>query len=77
MNDNNNKPVKPWDLLKPTTHYVSDDIAKQRYDLCKSCPEFIKLTAQCKKCGCLMKIKTTMSMAFCPIGKWGIENVEL
>ena len=62
--------VKPWDLLNPKTEYVEESVAKDRFDICKSCPELIKLTSQCKKCGCFMKIKTTLAHATCPINKW-------
>jgi len=62
--------AKPWDLLNPKTEYVEGSVAKDRFDICKACPELIKLTSQCKKCGCFMKIKTTMATATCPIDKW-------
>jgi hypothetical protein len=62
--------AKPWDLLNPKTEYVEESVAKDRFDICKSCPELIKLTSQCKKCGCFMKIKTTLAHATCPIDKW-------
>jgi hypothetical protein len=62
--------AKPWDLLNPKTEYVEESVAKDRFDICKSCPELIKLTSQCKKCGCFMKVKTTMAHATCPIDKW-------
>jgi hypothetical protein len=28
----------------------------------------------CKECGCIMKAKTTLSNAECPIGKWNKEG---
>ena len=62
--------VKPWEVLNPDTEWVSDDVRNSRYSICKSCPEFIALTTQCKQCGCVMKIKSGMSKASCPIGKW-------
>ena len=62
--------TKPWDLLNPNTLYVSDDIQKTRLDICKACPELIKLTTQCKKCGCFMAAKTKLEKAVCPLGKW-------
>ena len=62
--------TRPWDLVNPNTEYVSDDIQKNRFDICKACPELIKMTSQCKKCGCIMKLKTKLEKATCPIGKW-------
>jgi hypothetical protein len=62
--------VTPLDLLNPMTKHASDELASSRFEICNSCPEFIKLTTQCKKCGCLMSIKTKLELAVCPIGKW-------
>ena len=62
--------TRPWDLLDPSVELVSDEQASNRFDICKSCPELIKLTSQCKKCGCLMHLKTKLEKATCPIGKW-------
>ena len=64
------KGVKPWDLLDKNMERASDEVETKRYELCKVCPEFIKLTGQCKKCGCIMKGKVKLHDAFCPIGKW-------
>ena len=57
-------------MLNPNTKRAGDDLAKQRLDICLSCPELIKLTVQCKKCGCFMAAKTKLESAKCPIGKW-------
>lgn len=62
--------TRPWDLINPETEWASDEVAKERYDICKACPELIKLTKQCKKCGCFMAAKTRLEKATCPIGKW-------
>jgi len=60
---------RPWHLLDKE-NYVEDDLAKERLSICKACPELIKLTTQCKKCGCFMAAKTKLKQAVCPIGKW-------
>jgi ribosomal protein L32 len=62
--------VTPLDLLNPKTKRSSKDLASERLAICKACPELIKLTTQCKKCGCFMKAKTTIEAATCPLGKW-------
>jgi hypothetical protein len=62
--------TRPWDLVNPETDWASKEKAKERLDICKSCPELIKLTTQCKKCGCFMTAKTKLEKAVCPIGKW-------
>lgn len=66
--------VKPWDLLNPNSQFVVPEIAEKRYSICKECPEFIKTTKQCKKCGCFMKFKTKLQAAECPIFKWKAED---
>jgi hypothetical protein len=49
---------------------ASEELSKQRMDMCLSCEHLIKVTSQCKKCGCFMKLKTTLKHVQCPIGKW-------
>ena len=62
--------VTPLDMLNPNTKRASDDLATQRLDICLSCPELIKITKQCKQCGCFMVAKTKLESAKCPLGKW-------
>jgi hypothetical protein len=62
--------TRPWDILNPKTEYVDSDIADSRFEICKACPELIDITKQCKKCGCFMSLKTKLSNATCPLGKW-------
>lgn len=61
--------TRPWDLLD-SNKYTDQTVANKRLDLCKQCPELIKLTSQCKQCGCFMVAKTKLEGAVCPIGKW-------
>lgn len=62
--------VTPLDMLNPNTKRASDELATQRLNMCLSCPELIKITGQCKQCGCFMTAKTKLEVAKCPIGKW-------
>lgn len=62
--------TRPWDLVNPNTEWASKEISEQRYSICKDCPELIKLTKQCKKCGCFMIAKSKLKKASCPLGKW-------
>ena len=62
--------VTPLDLLNPMTKHSSEELATSRMLVCKSCPELVKLTNQCRKCGCIMSIKTKLEAATCPLGKW-------
>jgi len=61
--------ARPWQMLNPS-NYVEDSVATNRYDICNSCDELINLTKQCKKCGCVMTMKTKLQTASCPLGKW-------
>ena len=67
--------TRPWDLLQ-SDNKTTDEIAGQRYEICKACPELIKLTKQCKKCGCFMNLKVKLAEAACPIGKWEPTDVK-
>lgn len=62
--------TRPWDLINPNTEWSDEEQATKRYDICKACPELIKLTKQCKQCGCFMNVKTKLQEATCPLGKW-------
>jgi hypothetical protein len=62
--------VRPWDMLNPNTQWAEESVSSKRYEICQSCPELIKLTKQCKKCGCFMAAKTKLEKATCPLEKW-------
>jgi len=44
-------------------------VSERRLKICEACPELTK-DYQCKVCGCLMKKKTKLSGASCPLNKW-------
>jgi hypothetical protein len=68
--DQKPKPVRPWDMFNKNKERVSKDIKDARMSICESCPFLIQATKQCKKCGCLMHLKTQLADAYCPMGKW-------
>jgi hypothetical protein len=70
LENNKNSYVGPTDIFKSHTEWTSEESAFERYSICKGCPELIKLTKQCKKCGCFMIAKTKLEHSTCPIGKW-------
>ena len=61
----------PQNLKKLWIH--DQKIVDRRWSECQGCEHLIKATNQCKKCGCFMKVKTRISTARCPIGKWEKE----
>lgn len=50
---------------------TSKEEAKRRYEICKSCDQFRKITKTCMMCNCIMPAKTKLQNSNCPIGKWG------
>ena len=62
--------VRPWDLLDPQEERSTKEEAQERLNICLSCPELIKISKQCKKCGCFMTGKTKLKAAHCPLNKW-------
>lgn len=69
-NKDENKDVKFVDLFNPSKPRADEDIIQQRLEICNSCVFLNKRTVTCKKCGCFMKLKTTLLQAKCPVGKW-------
>lgn len=62
--------TRPWDLLRTNVPRATDAVAEARLNICKACPELIKATHQCKKCGCIMNLKVKLAGAVCPLEKW-------
>lgn len=62
--------VTPLSFLNPNTEFSGDKLSTERYSICQECPEFLKITNQCKQCGCFMNLKVKLAEAKCPIGKW-------
>jgi len=62
--------TRPWDVLNPNTEKASEEEAERRMSICEQCPSLLKITNQCKECGCVMKLKTKLMKATCPLDKW-------
>jgi hypothetical protein len=67
---NQQSAVGPLDAINPGIPKVSDDAFNYRMSVCNSCSDLVKLTKQCKKCGCFMAIKARLEAATCPLEKW-------
>lgn len=63
------KSVRVLDLIDPNVPRASSEIRKERMSICHSCPE-LKFDAVCSQCNCVMKFKTWLGPATCPLGKW-------
>jgi hypothetical protein len=62
--------ARPWDLFNKNVGRVGEQLAEERYEICSTCPRLIKLTGQCKECGCFMQQKVKLPHASCPLFKW-------
>jgi hypothetical protein len=69
--------VRPWDLLNKNMARTEDAMQKERMAICRSCPDLIKVTEQCKHCGCFMELKTKLADAYCPLGKWDAVKIDI
>lgn len=60
--------------MKPTiTDEVKNSEAARRQEICRSCYSYVRMTAMCKECFCLVPAKTRLKAEFggkCPLGKW-------
>jgi hypothetical protein len=70
------RPARPWDLFNKNLGRVETVIAEDRMAICRACPKFIDSTTQCKECGCIMKLKTKLPNASCPLGHWDTVRVS-
>jgi hypothetical protein len=64
------KQVRPWDLLNPKQKRVDEEEKNRRLAICERCEFFRQASRTCKKCGCFMNLKSTLSQASCPVHKW-------
>lgn len=67
---NNERDVKPWDLLNPKAPRSPQDLKAERLAICHQCPKFSLKLQKCTLCGCFMQLKTELAKAKCPIGHW-------
>lgn len=68
MSENSGE-VRPWNLIDGSPR-VDNKTRRERFNICKGCPELITPINVCGQCGCLMKLKTKLADATCPLGKW-------
>lgn len=62
--------TRPWDLLNPNAEKSTEDEVHARLDICDKCPELIRVTKQCKQCGCVVNLKAKLKNSVCPLNKW-------
>lgn len=50
--------------------FASDELKKERMDICKKCEYYSMRQERCKKCGCWLVHKVKFKVSECPIKKW-------
>ena len=50
--------------------FTTDEVYKDRLDICRSCIYYFKPTGQCKRCLCFMKVKARLAPMACPEKYW-------
>lgn len=55
---------------------VSPEIKESRLAICHACEFYFKPTNQCRKCGCIVSAKTSLSQSKCPIDKWSVIEIK-
>ncbi len=50
--------------------FVSNAEFTKRYAICAKSEYFKKILERCRKCGCLIRAKASLTAATCPEGKW-------
>ena len=62
--------VRFIDLFDPNQPRSDKDLIQYRLEICNSCEWLDKRLTKSRKCGCFMKLKSTLKQASCPIEKW-------
>ena len=50
--------------------FASDELKKERMDICKRCDYYSPRQSRCKQCGCFLSHKIKFAISKCPIEKW-------
>jgi len=59
-----------WAWARNGFKLEEEQTAQARLEICEDCTHLNKVSYQCDMCGCMMKKKTKISGASCPLSKW-------
>ena len=51
-------------------------MSDERLKICNECDRYEPELTRCRECGCIMKVKSHIPNAHCPINKWGRYEEE-
>lgn len=54
---------------------ASDDLFRERMEICASCDRYDEVPNRCKECGCYLDVKARLILDSCPLQKW-TESIE-
>lgn len=58
------------DLVTGKLEFVSDEVAKERMDICKQCDARNDTINVCTVCGCFLPAKVKLKESSCPMEAW-------
>mgnify|MGYP003121268705 CR=1 FL=1 len=50
--------------------FAENTSQKERLSICFECDSYVKQRDMCRECGCIMRMKTKLNAAKCPLKKW-------
>jgi len=56
--------------VKRNKFLTSKEVYEERLAICRGCENYFKLTGNCLRCGCFMRIKAKIAPMTCPDRKW-------
>lgn len=58
------------DFVNGNEIFATEELQKQRWNICNSCEWNDTEHKKCTKCGCYLEAKLKFNSSFCPILKW-------
>ena len=69
-----------FDLIKKSMKgdalMVSNEVAEERMEICKSCEYYDAEQLRCRHCGCFLEHKVKWALDSCPIEKWSSSDKD-
>jgi hypothetical protein len=69
-----------FDLIKKSMKgdalMVSNEVAEERMEICKTCKYYDPEQNRCKHCGCFLEHKVKWALDSCPIEKWSQSDKD-
>ena len=71
-----------WELLNYITKneekvlFVSDEVYKERMNICRSCKRYDEFENRCMECGCYVPGKAKIILDSCPLQKWDVDSTN-